>query len=71
MDQQNQAPYSPSQNNNTFTAPNQNPSSPINNFSVSKPRKFGPIIAISIIVLVIIAIAIYLFASQINNKFQF
>jgi len=66
MDQQNQAPYYPNQNNTTFTAPNQNPSSPINNSSVPKPRKFGPVIAISIIILVIIVIAIYLFASQIT-----
>jgi predicted PurR-regulated permease PerM len=66
MDQQNQNPYSPIQNNTAFTTPNQNPTSPTNNFSAPKPRKFGPVIAISIIILVIIVIAIYLFASQIN-----
>ncbi len=66
MDQQNTyQPQSPIQQNQT-------PSSipPINTTSVSynseKNRKFGPIIAISIIILVVIIVAIYLFASQIG-----
>ena len=63
MDQQNQT---------AFPNPNEPIQSPVNpniyqnNLTDSNSRKFGPIIVITIIILIIIAVGIYLFSSQIS-----
>lgn len=64
MDQQNQTSF-PNPNE-----PIQSPANPNiyqNNLTDNNPRKFGPIIVITIIILIIIAVGIYLFSSKIST----
>lgn len=65
MDQQNQASFS---NQNEPIPSPVNPNVYQNNLTDNKSRKFGPIIVITIIILIIIAVGIYLFSSQISTN---
>lgn len=65
MDQQNQTSFS---NQNEPIPSTVNPNIYQNNLTENKPRKFGPIIVIAIIVLIIVAVGIYLFSSQISTS---